>query len=296
MNPYFLFPFLVAGLSACSLPALDTLTGGKKPETMESATGSGVKQDPMRLDTIAFADAYCREDGLAAVAATQKLVVAHPDHPRAQLNYGLSLDLAGRGAAAYTVLDRLSKGNHPMPAVLRCGNDFIYSGTVTEVAQRRLFAIKTTLMALGMTLPPPSAEAAKAANGSVYRLAALAPPESETPPPVAMSQPKPRQAASTTAPTEIRKSRPAAKGGLYVHLGSYKSTRTLERGWRNLRKRFSKVLGSQSKAVSEVNLGPKKGRYLRLGVRVASAKTARSICRRLKAGGQYCVVRPSKKS
>ena len=168
MNPYFLFPFLVAGLSACSLPALDTLTGGKKPETMESATGSGVKQDPMRLDTIAFADAYCRKDGLAAVAATQKLVVAHPDHPRAQLNYGLSLDLAGRGAAAYTVLDRLSKGNHPMPAVLRCGNDFIYSGTVTEVAQRRLFAIKTTLMALGMTLPPPSAEAAKAANGSVY--------------------------------------------------------------------------------------------------------------------------------
>ncbi len=197
MKSYLLFPFILTGLSACSLPTLDSLTGGKKPATMESATGSGVKQDPMRLDTIAFADAYCRKDGLAAVAATQKLVVAHPNHPRAQLNYGLSLDLAGRGAAAYEVLGRLSKGNHPMPAVLRCGNDFVYSGTVTEVAQRRLFNIKTTLLTLGMTLPPPSAEDAKSAGNTVYRLAALAPPEDEVMPVMATPRPKTNHAAST---------------------------------------------------------------------------------------------------
>jgi hypothetical protein len=82
----------------------------------------------------------------------------------------------------------------------------------------------------------------------------------------------------------------------FVHLGSYKSARNLHRGWRTLRKSFSKTLGTQPKSVSEINLGRKKGRYLRLGVKVASAKTARDICTRLKAGGQYCVVRRSRKS
>jgi hypothetical protein len=56
------------------------------------------------------------------------------------------------------------------------------------------------------------------------------------------------------------------------------------------------VLGKQPKSVSEINLGKKKGRYLRLGISVASAKTARAICKRLKQGGQYCVSRRSRSS
>lgn len=277
-----------------SLEVLESLTGEEKPETMASATGSGVKQDPMRLDTIAFADAYCRKDGQAAVAATQNLVVAHPDHPRALLNYGLSLDLAGRGIAAYGVLDRLSKGNHPMPAVLRCGNDFMYSGTVTEVAQRRLFDIKTTLSALGVTLPPPPTMDVKTAGNTIYRLAAMAPPADEV---LAISRKPKKKPAVASKPYKPRKKSPmSAKGRHFVHLGSYKTAKTLDRGWRSLRKRFGKVLGAQTKAVSKVNLGRKKGQYLRLGITVANAKTARAICRRLKAGGQYCMVRRSRKS
>lgn len=292
-----LAPVLLAGLSACSLPSLpslDHLTGQKKPETMESATGSGVKQDPMRLDTIAFADAYCRRDGAGAVAATQKLVVAHPNHPRALLNYGLSLDLAGRGVMAYLVLDRLSKGSHPMPSVLRCGADFMYSGTVTEVAQRRLFEIKTKLSALGVTLPPPSSINGKTAGDTIYKLAAMAPPADEV---LAFAN-KPK-INKTKAPKKYKprkKAAVAAKGSRFVHLGSYKSTRTLDRGWRSLRKRFGKILSARTKSVSKVNLGRKKGQYLRLGVTVASAKAARALCKRLKAGGQYCVVRRSRKS
>ena len=90
MKIYLFIPFLLGGLSAYSMQALEPLKlpsfmDGKKSARMASATGSGVKEDPMRLDTIAFADAYCRKDGLAAVAATQNLVVAHPKHPRAQL-------------------------------------------------------------------------------------------------------------------------------------------------------------------------------------------------------------------
>ena len=194
---------------------------------------------------------------------------------------------------AYTVLDRLAKGNHAMPAVLRCGDDFKYSGTVTEVAQRRLFNIKTTLTALGMTLPPPSSGDMKAARDTVYRLTSLAPAANEVLPVSTTSASQKPGAAHAKKLTTPQKKPMARKGRHFVHLGSYKSSRTLDRGWRSLRKRFGKILGTQTKAVSEVNLGRKKGRYLRLGVTVANAKAARSICKRLKAGGQYCVVRRS---
>ena len=77
--------FVLFGLSACSLPDMDSVLGGGQPATLQSATGSGVMADPMRIDTIAYADAYCRKDSEAAVAATQKLIVANPNHPRALL-------------------------------------------------------------------------------------------------------------------------------------------------------------------------------------------------------------------
>lgn len=283
------------GLSACAMPSLDALTGSKKPTTMSSATGSGVKEDPMRIDTIAFADAYCRKDGMAAVAASQKLVVAHPNHPRALLNYGLSLDLAGRGIAAYRVLAPLAKAGHAMPTVLQCGNDFIYSGTVTEVAQRRLFDIKSSLSALGMVMPLPTAKELKMGSNTVYRLAALAPSKDEMDTPEAESVMKMAKHAPVK-PKMAHRMAKSGKSGHFIHLGSYKSTRNLDKGWRKLRKRFSKVLGTQPRSVSAINLGKKKGRYLRLGIKVASAKTARDICKRLKAGGQYCVIRRARKS
>ena len=126
MKIQFLAILTLFGLSACAMPSLDALTGADKPTTMASATASGVKGDPMRMDAIAYADAYCRKDGMAAVAASQKLVVANPNHPRALLNYGLALDLAGRGIAAYRILSPLARAGHPMPTVLQCGDDFIY--------------------------------------------------------------------------------------------------------------------------------------------------------------------------
>jgi hypothetical protein len=282
-------------LSACAMPNLDALTGSKNPATMASATGSGVKEDPMRIDTIAFADAYCRKDGMAAVAASQKLVVATPNHPRALLNYGLSLDLAGRGIAAHRVLAPLGKAGHTMPTALQCGDDFIYSGTVTEVALRRLFDINSSLTALGMTMPPPSPAETKAGSNTIYRLAALALSRDEMDDNKENSAMKMAKHAPFTPKMTPRPEKPGYMSH-FVHLGSYKPTRNLDRGWRNLRKRFSKALGNQPKSVSEINLGKKKGRYLRLGVKVASAKTARDICKRLKAGGQYCVVRRSRKS
>ena len=168
-------PLFASACSLHTLPYVGAVMGPSEPKTIESATASGAKADPMRLDTIAFADAYCRRDGKEAVAATQKLVVSHPKHPRAKLLYGLSLDLAGRGVMAYRVLEPLTKTNHKLPAVLRCGDEFVYSGTVTEVAQRRLFRVKTQLAALGTKFPLPDPNTHQAANNAIYELAAMAP-------------------------------------------------------------------------------------------------------------------------
>lgn len=288
-------PLAVSACSLQSLPYLGAVMGTPEPKTMESATASGVKADPMRLDTIAFADAYCRRDGKAAVAATQKLVVAHPKHPRAKLIYGLALDLAGRGVMAYRVLQPLSKANHSLPAVLRCGDEFVYSGTVTEVAQRRLFRVKTQLSELGIRFPLPDAKAYQAAGNKIYELAAMAP--SELPKaPMARKKTAPRGTAAPKKDKMAAKGNTSAKGGRFVHLGSYKNNRTLEKGWRALRKRYGGVLGDSAKTVSKVWLGKSKGQYLRLGVSVANLETARSICRKLKAGGQYCSVMRARKS
>ena len=288
---------LPLAVSACSLSELESAMGVAKPETMENAAASGIKADPMRMDTIAFADAYCRRDGEEAVAATGKLIVAHPEHPRARLLHGLALDLSGRGVSAFRVLEPLARADHELPAVLRCGDEFVYSGTVTEVAQRRLFRVKTKLTALGLRFPLPEAGETQSAGNAVYDLAALAP--AEAPSTAAVTTEKDQTAAAPPPPPMhaepgLRKS--PAKGGRFVHLGSYRNARTLEKGWKSLRKRFSRILGAEHKAVSKVDLGKKKGRYLRLGVSADSLKEARAICRKLKAGGQYCAVLAAIKS
>ncbi|MGB0631736.1 MAG: hypothetical protein ACPGRZ_13685 [Alphaproteobacteria bacterium] len=294
--PAIALPFALSACSLQSLPYIADVMGDPKSKTMESATASGVKADPMRLDTIAFADAYCRRDGKAAVAATQKLVVAHPTHPRAKLLYGLSLDLPGRGVMAYRVIEPLTRANHSMPAVLRCGDEFIYSGTVTEVAQRRLFRVKTQLNELGLQFPLPDAKTHQAAGNAIYKLAAMAPVELPKAPMAKTSLPQPEKAISKKDDMTGTPSKPSAKCSRFVHLGSYKNTRTLEKGWRSLRKRYGGVLGNSPKAVSKVWLGKKKGQYLRLGVSAANLKTAQAICKKLKAGGQYCAVMRARKS
>lgn len=303
-----LVPF-AAILSGCSVSKMIDaveVPAFLKPGPDQPAIAKGDK-----LDTIAFADAYCRGDSEAALAATRALVSAHTDNPKAQLVHGISLDLAGRGVTAYRVLEPLTKANHGGPASLKCGDDFIYSGTVSEVAQRRLFEIKTRLAALGMAYPLPSLAAATEAAKRVYALAGKAPTRLATEPaPV----PRPEIALADTKPTVIRKvpvppaapqasptanaisaKKPTATAP-FVHLGSYRSMKTLEQGWQTLRKRFGSALPPGQKAIKKVNLGASKGTYLRLGVAVADNRTARRLCGQLKKRGQYCAVIAPRKS
>ena len=276
-------------IDAVELPSLPSLSGD---------TATTARTDGEALDTIAFADAYCHKDGAAALGSAQTLVAAHPQNPKALLLLGIALDHTGRGVEGYRVLEGLAAQDATTPVSLQCGGDFVYSGTVSEVAQRRLFQIRTRLAALGTVLPLPAAESAKAATAALYELASQAPARDmfagmtpAKPAPAAHPGPAPAADHAPAAPAHGD----AKHGTLFVHLGSYRSMKTLETGWRALRGRYGKALGGQSRTVAKVDLGS-KGRYLRLGVTVADRSQAASLCRQIKAGGEYCAVVPSGKS
>ena len=282
---------LAAGLSGCMV---QDLIDKVEMQIAKPLMAAKPKDESPRLDTIAFADAYCRQDRDAALATAHKLAAENPTHPKALLLYGIALHLSGHGTKSYRLLERLAAGKHSMPASLQCGQDYIYSGSVSEVAQRRLFEVKTQLQALDVSLPLPDAATVQRNEGVIYRLAGMAParplfidrPQEPAPMEVAKKQavaPAPAHAAPEKKMAEKRKPR------VFVHLGSYKSMRTLDRGWRTLKSRFRKALAEQDKSVRKVDLG-KKGRYLRLGVDVASKASANRLCREIKRGGQYCAV------
>ncbi len=183
--------------------------------------------------------------------------------------------------------------------MLKCGDDFVYSGTVSEVAQRRLFEIKTRLEKLGLVFPLPEPAAVETTSKNLFALAAMAPTriaEKPLPPQEVKSAIviPPKAPVAEKAPVVLKKPepgdgvpRPARKptrGTHFVHLGSYKSSKMLERGWQQLQKRFSKILGSEEKSVSRVDLG-KRGKFLRLGVRAADSRSAGRLCSRLKSSG-----------
>lgn len=302
MRKLILLAALGASVSGCSvskmidaveLPSLPSLGGTAETETR--AQGD-------RLDTIAFADAYCRNDGTSAVAATQILTSANPANAKAQLLHGIALDLAGQGIDSYRVLEGLAAGDHPATVSLKCGQSFVYSGTVTEVAQRRLFSVRTRLEALGAMVPLPDVAEAKSASGTVFALAARAPARdlfagmTMAHGAAASEKAADDHAASGPGADSHAAKPPAPKaGGLFVHLGSYRSMAMLDKGWNTLRAKYAKLLASQDRAVEPVDIR-NKGHYLRLGVSVADRAEATDLCRRMKAGGAYCAVMKAGKS
>ena len=80
-------------------------------------------------------------------------------------------------------------------------------------------------------------------------------------------------------------------GGAYgVHLASYKSQSSAERGWRILSERFGGDLAGLVPAYRTVDL-PGKGRFIRLiADGVSSRGEAQRICSDMKRAGQYCMV------
>ncbi len=74
-----------------------------------------------------------------------------------------------------------------------------------------------------------------------------------------------------------------------VHLASYRDRDTLERGWRELRRKHPERLGALDVVVSRVDLGPEKGIFYRLKAGpLPDEVTAQELCRALQSAGQYC--------
>jgi len=90
--------------------------------------------------------------------------------------------------------------------------------------------------------------------------------------------------------TKLEKSRAGKKRGLQpaVHLASYRSKKQAERGWAQIRRAHSGLIGDLDHGVTKVNLG-KKGTYYRLKAGpFPNAGAAKDMCRKLKRRRQFC--------
>lgn len=121
--------------------------------------------------------------------------------------------------------------------------------------------------------------------------------ETETKP-VAMETaavpPKPAPAPGTVQPAavppvaaepETVKVAAAERGAASIHLASYRSRLNAERGWTVLRDRYVDMMGGLTPEYVEVDLGPGKGRFVRLVVRADDG-----FCDRLKQRGGDCAL------
>jgi tetratricopeptide (TPR) repeat protein len=100
-------------------------------------------------------------------------------------------------------------------------------------------------------------------------------------PSVKVSQAKMNEKANGQ-PTALSGPQPA------VHLASYRSQKAANRGWAQLRRAYRSLLQNLKPEISRVRLGP-KGTYFRLKAGpLKNQNEAVSICRKLKAGRQFC--------
>ena len=75
-----------------------------------------------------------------------------------------------------------------------------------------------------------------------------------------------------------------------LHLASFRTRKSAVRGWAQIKRAHSKLVGGLDHMISKVNLG-RKGTYYRLKVGpFNSAKSANSVCIKLKQRRQFCEV------
>ena len=83
----------------------------------------------------------------------------------------------------------------------------------------------------------------------------------------------------------------ASQGGPQpaVHIASYKTQKSAERGWTQLRRAHRELLGALSVEITKVDLGPGKGIFYRLKAGpLSNSNAATALCRRLKGRRQWC--------
>ena len=108
----------------------------------------------------------------------------------------------------------------------------------------------------------------------------MQPKRPEMPP--AMAQPAP--AAQPAKPVMKSSSGPSPA----IHLASYRTRKSADRGWAQIKRAHGKLIGGLDPMISKVNLG-RKGTYYRLKAGpFNSAKEAKAMCGKLKRRRQFC--------
>jgi cell division protein FtsN len=135
-------------------------------------------------------------------------------------------------------------------------------------------------------------------------VAAQAPAPAPAPagPPPASAHPSapsgpPARVAATRAPVHASKPapQPSASGGYGIQLGAFKSSAdAANRRWAELDKKYPKLLAGLTPTVSPKKLAANT--LYRLQVHNLSENHARSICKRLRANSQGCVIVPPLRS
>lgn len=97
----------------------------------------------------------------------------------------------------------------------------------------------------------------------------------------------PQMSGDATKPTNLSAS--GGAGGMGVHLASFKSRASANKGWTQMQRAHSSALRGLKPSIKRVNLGRSKGTFYRLiAGPVASTGAANAICRQLKKRRQYC--------
>ena len=94
--------------------------------------------------------------------------------------------------------------------------------------------------------------------------------------------------APAAAPTKRVMMKKSSGPSPVIHLASYRTRKSADRGWAQIKRAHGKLIGGLDHKVSKVNLG-RKGTYYRLKAGpFDSAKEAKSMCRKLKRRRLFC--------
>ncbi|MCG8692664.1 MAG: hypothetical protein MI806_15785 [Minwuiales bacterium] len=160
-------------------------------------------------------------------------------------------------------LERLNKTIEPVAPPASFINE-VRAGKATERLERYIAETETKPVAM-----EPAAKPAKPAPAPIVQPARSSAPQQAAP--VAAKAEEPVQVAA------------AERGAASIHLASYRSRPNAERGWIVLRDRYNDMMTGLTPEYVEVDLGPGKGRFVRLVVRADNG-----FCKRLKQRGGDC--------
>ncbi|MCJ9428293.1 hypothetical protein [Kordiimonas marina] len=254
---------LKAVLGLVPLAMLAACVGGPSP----SAMGPG----PTRAASPAVQSALCegRADDAIKILSSEPLAA-----PSDQFYKALAYETGGQPIVARKLYAELMNAGYQGNVSLRCGNDYLANGTISDEAGRHLAMIAQQLQAMDVAAAPmptlgnglPSMSSMTSSHRATVRH------------------------TSSHAMTVTRPASQSPLGRWFVHLASYRSLEHAKANKPTLEKMFPALAGILDQWEVDVH-----GFAVRLGVRLNDHQEAENLCQSIKAQGQYCAVLDTQK-